>query len=468
MKKRLSASIALTLTLTLLTEPIASANNFSTGALLNSDWTCINPTKTKMKSIAESKVAELKLAPSSVTRKGPNTIVNFNRLNLSKESGSYQSITLSVFEKTKTYKRVNLKINDVDGEQKISFSVQVPTARIEKIVFNVSIQEAKVKVAAASCIPNSVYEDLLPKNSGESTPIPTATESSSNQNSNPVLARIETRIATLTDLVKSTPPAVEWVTESGLSKERLESLQSQHQKMNDAFPSLYKWNSPALALIFSEVDPIRAKMEQVGCAGRNLGALDNLKANPRQQGAGTTYCRGRLVAYFLERNMPMSEWNRVLGSEFGGVIQENAAKLGGFIGDQNTNWYSKTPTWYSEGGQSLISIISDTKSTKIWNSEITKIPSFQSPNCMQDTLYEFKCVNLLPVVAMELLVGLYGWDAPLAVYPNLKLGLGNEELFMKTFDLDFQTFNNWSVEYLKFLQSGKPLPSDLIKALKNS
>lgn len=164
MKKRLSASIALILALTLLTEPIASASNFSTGALLNSDWTCINPTNSQMKSIAESKVAELKLAPSSVIRKGPNTIVNFTRLNLSKVSGSYSLISFSVFEKTKTYKRLNSKIKDIEGDQKISFSVQVPTARIGKIVFNVSIQEAKFKSAGAACIPTSVYNDLLPKN----------------------------------------------------------------------------------------------------------------------------------------------------------------------------------------------------------------------------------------------------------------------------------------------------------------
>jgi hypothetical protein len=280
-----------------------------------------------------------------------------------------------------------------------------------------------------------------------------------------VLFNIEKILQANKSELKKIPPEVEWVYGTELSTEKIQSLKNQHSKLSNAFQSLYVWSTPALALVYKDVNPIRLKMKEAGCNGPVFNVLDNLELNVSQQGAGTTYCKGRLVAYFLDRNMSMSSWDHILGSEFGGVIQENAAKFGGFVNTSSSNWYQSTPAWYAEGGQTVISVIADSKATGKWNSEINQSTSFKSPYCTEDSLVNFKCVNLLPVVAMELLVGLYGLNAPLAIFENLKENLSNEDLFKKTFGLDFKVFNDWSIEYLRYLQSGKALSKDLISAL---
>ena len=287
------------------------------------------------------------------------------------------------------------------------------------------------------------------------------------ENINHVRAKIELMAITVTASEKTNPPPVEWVATAEISPQRVQSLKEQHQRLSDAFPTLYLWSDKALGFISTDATAIRTRMESEGCSGGYLDSIRNLEANPRAQGAGTTYCRGRFTAYFLDRNTKDSAWNNILGSEFGGVIQENSTKLGNFKPSGNMNWYSVTPNWYSEGSQTILSVIAEVKATGKWNLDFSQQNGFAGTDwCMSDTLYENRCVNLIGMVALELAVAIYGWDAPTRLFQYLDANKSQDVYFQEAFGDPLETFNKWAVSYLQFLKNKKPLPADLIERLK--
>ena len=148
--------------LSVFSGPVVTAGNFSTGALLNSEWTCINPNSKASGPLSDSKVAELKMAPTSMRTKNSFTLLQFNKFKLTAQQGKYSVVALSVFKGTKTYKQSFIKIKTNSEEQKIDFLVQVPTSEMSKIVFGITIQNPADKKMVGTCIPNSVYQKLLP------------------------------------------------------------------------------------------------------------------------------------------------------------------------------------------------------------------------------------------------------------------------------------------------------------------
>jgi hypothetical protein len=162
MLKRLSFLLTLIVAVSTSHVAFAQAGNFATGALLNKNWTCIRTDPSTVGPISDSKRAELILYPSSVTRKNGTTTLTYTKMQLSFTTGKFTLIAIQVFQGHKVYKRSFIKIKSIQSEQKISFSVQVPTAEMSKIVFNLTVQNPPNTSTAASCIPTSEYEKMLP------------------------------------------------------------------------------------------------------------------------------------------------------------------------------------------------------------------------------------------------------------------------------------------------------------------
>ena len=164
MHKRFTLFTSVVFATSILISSTAASSNFSTGALLNSQWTCMDARLSTGGPISEQKFAELELAPTTVKRDKTFTTVTFTKFNLMSSDDSFTRVVLEVFKGAKTYKRSFITLKSVDGVQKINFSVKVPTKEIKEIVFNVSIQSSRNPKVGGACIPNSVYNDLLPKN----------------------------------------------------------------------------------------------------------------------------------------------------------------------------------------------------------------------------------------------------------------------------------------------------------------
>ncbi len=163
MLKRFGILTSLVVSLSIFNGTAIEASNFSTGALLNAEWTCINPNIKVQDQVGSTKVADLKMAPTSVKAKNSLTTLQYSKFTLIPSKGKYTAVSLLVFAGKKTYKRALLQLADTQSEQKINFSVQVPTSQISKIVLNITIQNPDDKSSIATCIPNKAYQELSPK-----------------------------------------------------------------------------------------------------------------------------------------------------------------------------------------------------------------------------------------------------------------------------------------------------------------
>jgi hypothetical protein len=298
------------------------------------------------------------------------------------------------------------------------------------------------------------------KQAATPTPSPTPTKSV-----NPVATKIRAIIPNLKFPTVTVAPPVEWITTPEIDPSKLESLKNQHQLLSEAFPDLYQWTKPALAVISNDATWVRTQLEAAGCSTNIIDVIRIYETDVTRPAAGTTFCRERLTAFFLVRNTTDQKWSTILGSEFGGVIQENSAKNSPLYRDGGRSWYSSTPRWYSEGSQLIILVIAKTQQTRLWNQESMVYQNI-SPYCADDDLVEIKCDFILGMAAAELAVALYGWDAPLRLFGKLDSKLTHQEIFQNTFGDPFELFRIWSRAYLQYLAKGEPLPMDLLTRLK--
>ena len=281
---------------------------------------------------------------------------------------------------------------------------------------------------------------------------------------NPVVKKLNSMFVTLPMPNKTTPPIVEWITTPDLNQNRLDSLKNQHQRLSDSFPSLYFWDKPAQAIVSPDVAWIRAKMEEVGCKGNVIDVLRRLEIDKNQSAAGTSVCRGTLTAFFLDRNFTDVLWSNVVGSEFGGVIQENSYKKSPAFKSGDSNWYSNATKWYAEGSQTMLSVISVAKVSRSWSHQGRALDRI-SPFCVDDTLANFKCGNVIGEAAVELLIALYGWDAATRWFENIDVTKKEATTFEETFKEPFEQFQNWADSYFRYLAKAEPLPTQLLTRL---
>lgn len=190
-----------------------------------------------------------------------------------------------------------------------------------------------------------------------------------------------------------------------------------------------------------------------------------MEADKNLSGAGTSVCRGRLVAFFLDRNITDSRWSNLVGSEFGGAIQENSFKKSPLFKSGNFNWYSSAPGWYAEGGQTVLSVIASTKVSRSWTHQ-GRLLAQVSPHCFDDTLIDFKC-DAIGEAGVELLIALYGCDSAFIWFENFDISKSYEISFMETFKDPYEKFQEWALTYYRYVTKGESLPKDLLDRLES-
>jgi hypothetical protein len=159
-------------------------------------------------------------------------------------------------------------------------------------------------------------------------------------------------------------------------------------------------------------------------------------------------------------------WSNVLGSEYGGVIQENSYKKSPAFKSGDTNWYSNATNWYAEGSQTMLSVIAAAKISRNWSHQGRALERI-SPYCSDDTLSNSKCGNVIGEAAVELLIALYGWDAATRWFENIDLTKKQETTFEETFKDPFEKFQSWADSYYRYLAKGETLPASLLTRLSS-
>jgi hypothetical protein len=156
-------------------------------------------------------------------------------------------------------------------------------------------------------------------------------------------------------------------------------------------------------------------------------------------------------------------WSNLVGSEFGGAIQENSFKKSPSFKSGNFNWYSSAPSWYAEGGQTVLSVIASTKISRNWSHQGRQLAQV-NPYCFDDTLTSSKCAPI-GEAGVELLIALYGWDSAFIWFENMDNSKTLEISFLETFKDPYEKFQGWALAYYRYLTQGVPLPNDLLVKL---
>jgi hypothetical protein len=324
-------------------------------------------------------------------------------------------------------------------------------------------QAAPVATAPVASAPASTRPVVVAPAAAPTAPVETATPV--NQTPvNPVVARIEKLLAVTARSTPTTPVAIRWEVSPEFPADRLQNLFDQHQRLADAYGEMYRWDGGAVGVVSTDPVWIRQRLEAMHCPQGTLEFLRILEQRTDDMAAGgTTFCGGVATAFFLNRNGSDAQWEHLLGSEFGSMIQRRAAARSTTLG--NLDWYTTTPTWYSEGGQTMLSAVAAAKTSGVWRFDSRQRIAALTGWCDQDTMASMRCHEPLGSAALELAVALYGWDAPVAMYEHLSQDKDQARMFGAAFGDRFEVFAGWADAYFAYLMRGTPLPEELVSRL---
>jgi hypothetical protein len=456
MRKRFSLVTSVVLATSVLISPTAAGSNFNSGALLNSQWTCIDARLSTGGSISEQKFAELDFGPTTVKRDKTFTTVTFTKFNLKTNNYFFTRVALQVFKGTKTYKQSFLTLKSVNGVQKINFTVKVPTKEIKEIVFNVSIQSSKNPKVGGACIPNSVYNSLLPKNEPASSA------------EDPVLTKIIKRLPDLPKPSGTTSQGeIRWVIAPSAPVGYKSALQAQSDDLASAFPLTYRWNKPATLIVGDLLtwtpdsaalnDECQIFVNRMKTFWKDLPNLDN-----RLLG-GSSYCDGGSIVVIRPNPSAPNPDGDLMAQEIGIEIQANSLMSNPMTAKLSLDELV-IPNWYIQAGQSANAFIAHAIKNRSIDGAINKI--YLNPECSKvlmkqmrpenkSALGDINCDFNKGFASMRLMIALYGWDATVKWFSGFTSKDDYENAFLKAFGKPLVEFETLSDEYWKFLNNAQ-------------
>jgi hypothetical protein len=467
MKPLVAAVISLALGFT--NSVTAQAASPIQGAILTSDWSCISNQILEGKTLAESVVAKLKVNSPKSTRKGANTTLKFESAELTTVSGSWKSLLLSVKSSDRNYGQKILKM-DGDGLIKIGFQTTFPTALKKKLFFLINIHETSPKSALiASCLPTSSF----PQPSFSSQ-----TPSNQKQNGNPVFNRINSRIKDLPVPTKSTSlPSIEWILQDASVESFHKGLLEQHSQLSAQYPALYKWDGVGLGVIGDFIQWTPSSPLITGQCSRFITQVTEMwRALPfleKRLLAGTTECESKVLAAFRPNPSNPIPDGDLMAQEFGGEIQINSQRANPATAQLGRGALN-IPNWYLQGGQTGLAFVAhvaakrsiDGASSKAFVNDECRNVSLESMNVKAGAnSIPSSCVYSKGYAALQLMIALYGWDAPTAWFAGFTNSEDFESAFKKAYGDSLSDFNKLADSYWAFLDNPRNVSPELMARL---
>jgi hypothetical protein len=470
MRKRFLFVTSVVLSALVLNGLTAEGSNFNTGALLNSQWTCLDARLSNSGPISEQKIAELEFAPTTVKKDKTFTTVTFTKFNLKSSKGLFTSVGLQVFNGKKTYKQSFIPLKPMDGTQKINFSVKVPTQEIKDIVFGISIQDPKNRKIGGACIPTSLYTSMLP------SPKPTSTPTAFKGDL--VLEKIRQMIPMLkTDKVSENKGTINWIVGPNVPAGYKEALEEQGNDLAKAFPELYKWEGTADIIIGDILNwPVNEIKISAQCKKFVDGIIifwkDLPYLNSRLLG-GASSCDGHPIVVIRPNPSAPQPDADLMAQEIGGEIQYNAVKR-----NPRTSTLSRgelvIPNWYLQGGQSANAFIAFAYKNKSLTRAIDKVVG--NTECRNVSLNQMRpenkagqaisnCDYIKGFVSVRLMIALYGWDAAEKWFSGFSSSRDYEDAFLVAYGQPLTKFEALADDYWNYL-NGMAFSENLVAALK--
>ena len=463
------AVIVISVVLGLTNSLTAQAASPIQGVLLTSDWSCISNKVLEGKSLAESIVAKIKFDSPRSTNKAGNTTLKFERAELTTISGSWKSLLLSVRSDSKTYSRKFFTVNG-DGALKLGFQTTFPTANNKKLYFLINLYEKTPKSAlSAACSPTSSIPE---------PPVSSQKPTVQKQNGNPVFNRLNSRIKELPIPSKSTSlPSIDWILQDSSFESFQRGLLEQHSQLSDQYPTLYRWDGAALGIIGDLVTWTPSSPLVTGQCTRFVSQVSDMwRALPfldKRLLAGTTECESKVLAAFRPNPAAPIPDGDLMAQEFGGEIQMNSQRENpatARVGRGALN----IPNWYLQGGQTAIAFVAHVAAKRTTEGASSK--AFVNDECRNVTLDSMNikagangipssCVYSKGYATLQLMIALYGWDAPIAWFAGFSNSEDFENAFQKAYGDSLSDFNKLADSYWAYLDNPRNISPGLLSRL---
>jgi hypothetical protein len=343
-----------------------------------------------------------------------------------------------------------------------------------------TVWNAGVKVSSNSPGGNTV----LSINSFESVPT-----------DNIVVKRINERIQGLRKPTSDSTNSISILTEKTVPSDALDSIKLQHQYMMQAFPEAFKWGVNEF-VIFETVSWAKDKAITSDCYLPSQ--LLRPEEIPPTMWSITTQCfratGGNKTISFL--NWPsFQKYDSTGKRSVNGVDMwaYQAAQEGDgsliqsyfYAGKDKYGTGNPLPAWYEQGGQFALSSVALAIQERKWRQSSLmqgRVYTCEGRKVEDSVFYNANpnlggCHYALGAIATELLIGLYGFDAPISWLQNIEISMQSSQseflatwdsTFKKTYGITLDQFYKWANSYAAYLESrgSKKLPSDLLTALK--
>ena len=313
---------------------------------------------------------------------------------------------------------------------------------------------------------------------------------------NVVVAKIKERISTLRQPSQEANEEFLIFTEADAPLDAIASVKKQHLYMLRAFPDVFKWGTNNF-YIFDTVAWAKEKAIELNCW--MPPQLLRPEEIPQTMWSITTHCgpgnNDKNSISFL--NWPSyAKYDSTPARDVTGTDMwaYQAAQEGDgstiqtyyYLGKEKFGINNPLPAWFEQGGQFALSSVALAIQTRNWRQSSLirgKVSTCNLRKVEDSSFYNANpnlggCHYQLGGIATELMIALYGFDAPITWFKNIEISpLASQNLFLETWQTTFKksygddisTFYRWANAYAEYLETNgeSKLPDDLLLELKN-
>jgi len=276
--------------------------------------------------------------------------------------------------------------------------------------------------------------------------------------------------------------------EQNVPKDAIESLKLQIRNITQAFPEVFEAYTNKFVVYQTSKWAINKAV------GNNCPVPSVVKDPPMSMHSEAVFCdvtnSSTSVVSFLnwssyEKYDPapirivggLDEWANQAAQEGGGSSIQNYYNKSKALGNGNP-----LPAWFEQGSQDVLTSIALAIQTRNWRQ--ASLSQGQIRNCPGQRLKQTEfygpqtnyCEYDLGAIASELMVALYGFNAPIAWFQEIELATNQsreiarnawEQSFKRAYGDSLSDFYAWADAYSEYLGSNgrKSLPSDLLSRL---
>jgi hypothetical protein len=370
----------------------------------------------------------------------------------------------------------------------------------KKLLWSRGVSNSQTKSPVTTPSPKASVS-ALPTSMASPSAIPEGAQANDNwiPRGNPVTSAIEKRVSSIRKPIEVTYE-LEVLAENSVSREAIKSLEDQHRFMARAFPDALK-GTKTRYFLYSTIGWAKDRSKEYKCNFPEY--LEAMALNPVTMHAGATNCgdseTNRYEVAFI--NWPSFEKfdpatnRRTTGLDMFAFIagQESSGGRVQFFynASRELNNYNPLPAWYEQGGQFALSSIALAVETRKWRqSSLSQGSVYVCQNAgklvtlKETSFYDAPqeangCWYSSGAIATELMVALYGFDAPVEWYKKIKIeGQQSKQVISQTWETSFKAtfgdslskFYEFADSYATYLKSNRldSLSSELLSRLKQA